>query len=474
MPVPVTDLLADGGGGGAAGRVGKSRAVALAATLSFRTKLRREILSGNIRAATTMLQRERPGLLEKRADVRFALKCQEFIELVKKGEVTAAVSLAQRDLSRFRDSPRTRSDSPSSFSSSSSAPSPNGSPFRNGHHLDNNKAGGGGGGGGGGGSAPTNSCASSPAASATTAGFGQAAGAGTRAGASSATARSGGVNTRGAAQRRGGPGTRGGGVRGPGGGARSRAAAGGSGRGNGNEGGESEEETGEAAAAAAAAGRRTRKRRSRSYDPVKTTDDRANPEEFNSDNQACASPDRGGAFGGGYRGPADFARRGGFPSTLFGGAPSVYDSKLLAVMGLLAYSDPAASPLGYLVSGLQNQAIADKVNDAVLAADALTRRSNPDRNSSTNQRSRTASSIGGASSNETGNGSGGTAQAAAAAVPTSGLEFAVRHLLATRQMYIWKCYRRNLEGLSSTFASWREKAWARILTGRLAQESVSP
>ncbi|CAM9589740.1 unnamed protein product [Ectocarpus sp. 12 AP-2014] len=432
MPVPVTDLLADGGGGGAAGRGGKSRAVALAATLAFRTKLRREILSGNIRAATAMLQKERPGLLEKRADVRFALKCQEFIELVKKGEVTAAVSLAQRDLSRFRDSPRSRSDSPSSFSSSSSsAPSPNGSPFRNGHHLDNNEAG-----GGGGNSAPTNSCASSPAASATTAGFCQAAGAGTRGGASSATARSGEANTRGAAQTRGGPGARGGAVRRLGGGARSRAAAGGSGRGNGNEGGESEEERGEAAAvaAAAAAGRsRTRKRRSRSYDPVKTTEDRANPEEFNSDNQACASPDRGGAFGEGYRGPADFARRGGFPSTLFGGAPSVYDSKLLAVMGLLAYSDPAASPLGYLVSGLQNQAIADKVNDAVLAAEALTRRSNPDRNSSTNQRSRTVSSIGGTSSNEASNGGGGTAQAAAAAVPTSGLEFAVRHLLATRQ-----------------------------------------
>ncbi|CAN0360869.1 unnamed protein product [Ectocarpus fasciculatus] len=107
-------------------------------------------------------------------------------------------------------------------------------------------------------------------------------------------------------------------------------------------------------------------------------------------------------------------------------------------MGLLAYSDPAASPLGYLVSGLQNQAIADKVNDAVLAADALSRRSSPDRNSSTNQRSRTASSIGGAPSNETRNSTGGTAQAAqaaaaAAAVPTSGLEFAVRHLLATRQ-----------------------------------------
>ncbi|CAN0425372.1 unnamed protein product, partial [Ectocarpus fasciculatus] len=199
MPVPVADLLADGGGGGAAGRGGgQSRAVALATTLSFRTKLRREILSGNIGAATAMLQKERPGLLERRADVRFALKCQEFIELVKKREVTAAVSLAQRDLSRFRDSPRTRSDSPSSFSSSSSAappPSPNGSPFHNnGHHLDNNKP------AAGGSSAPTNSCASSPASSATTAGFGQAGGA--RGGASPATARSGGVNTRGAAQRR--------------------------------------------------------------------------------------------------------------------------------------------------------------------------------------------------------------------------------------------------------------------------------
>lgn len=35
-------------------------------------------------------------------------------------------------------------------------------------------------------------------------------------------------------------------------------------------------------------------------------------------------------------------------------------------MGLLAYKDPANSPLGHLVSSLQNQAIADKVNDAVL------------------------------------------------------------------------------------------------------------
>lgn len=38
---------------------------------------------------------KRPGLLERRADVRFALKCQAFIELVKKGELTAAVALAQ-------------------------------------------------------------------------------------------------------------------------------------------------------------------------------------------------------------------------------------------------------------------------------------------------------------------------------------------------------------------------------------------
>lgn len=38
---------------------------------------------------------KRPGLLERRADVRFALKCQAFIELIKKGEMTAAVALAQ-------------------------------------------------------------------------------------------------------------------------------------------------------------------------------------------------------------------------------------------------------------------------------------------------------------------------------------------------------------------------------------------
>lgn len=39
-------------------------------------------------------------------------------------------------------------------------------------------------------------------------------------------------------------------------------------------------------------------------------------------------------------------------------------------MGLLAYKDPANSPLGHLVSNLQNQAIADKVNDAVLGENA--------------------------------------------------------------------------------------------------------
>lgn len=39
--------------------------------------------------------RQRPGLLDKRPDVRFALKCQEFIELVKRGDIAAAVILAQ-------------------------------------------------------------------------------------------------------------------------------------------------------------------------------------------------------------------------------------------------------------------------------------------------------------------------------------------------------------------------------------------
>lgn len=46
---------------------------------------------------------QRPGLLDKRADVRFALKCQAFIELVKKGELSAAVAFAQvRRISRVR------------------------------------------------------------------------------------------------------------------------------------------------------------------------------------------------------------------------------------------------------------------------------------------------------------------------------------------------------------------------------------
>ncbi|CAM9950419.1 unnamed protein product, partial [Hapterophycus canaliculatus] len=116
-PIPVSSLLADGGGGG------RSRSAVLAATLSFRTRLRRDILAGNIVAATEALQKERPGLLEKRADVRFALKCQEFIELVKKRQLTSAVVLAQRDLSAFRDPPRVRFDSATSSSSSSSSSS---------------------------------------------------------------------------------------------------------------------------------------------------------------------------------------------------------------------------------------------------------------------------------------------------------------------------------------------------------------
>lgn len=73
---------------------------------------------------------------------------------------------------------------------------------------------------------------------------------------------------------------------------------------------------------------RTRKRRTRSYDPVKTpSGDHANGNgRDESESDAWTSPDRGGA-------PSfiDSARRGGVPTTLFGGAPSVYDSKLMAV-----------------------------------------------------------------------------------------------------------------------------------------------
>ena len=73
--------------------------------------------------------------------------------------------------------------------------------------------------------------------------------------------------------------------------------------------------------------RRTRKRRTRSYDPVKMPSgghENGNGRD-GSESDAWTSPDRGGApsFG-------DSARRGGVPTTLFG-APSVYDSKLMAV-----------------------------------------------------------------------------------------------------------------------------------------------
>lgn len=93
---------------------------------------------------------------------------------------------------------------------------------------------------------------------------------------------------------------------------------------------------------------RTRKRRTRSYDPVKATPDdgqRSNPHhirhqvegEEEDDSDAWASPVRGGAGayprrgGGGGGGSSEFCGRGGvLPTSLFG-APSVYDSKLMAV-----------------------------------------------------------------------------------------------------------------------------------------------
>ncbi|CAM9269375.1 unnamed protein product [Laminaria digitata] len=153
--------------------------------------------------------------------------------------------------------------------------------------------------------------------------------------------------------------------------------------------------------------RRARKRRTRSHDPVKFSE-----EGQESESETGTSSDRAFASGS-----PEFTRKGFFPSTLYG-APSVYDTKLMAVMGLLAYKDPANSPLGHLVSGLQNQAIADKVNDAVLGESVARSTGKPLRHATIGGRGHQLSSL------------TGTAHVAA---PTSGLEFAVRHLLATRQ-----------------------------------------
>ncbi|CAN0040171.1 unnamed protein product [Scytosiphon promiscuus] len=450
-PIPVSSLLADGGGGS------RSRAASLLATLSFRTRLRRDILAGNIGAATEALQKERPGLLEKRADVRFALKCQEFIELVKKRELNTAVLLAQRSRRSVGGAFNRNKDQHRRRASSAMSPQPRG---RNGELL---KPGGGGRGspspyGNGHGNSSPGGAGNSPTAG-HTGGSGRSGSRGARGGAGSTPPPfSIGAKMLGVGEAQGGPGhlfsfvlraslgvtkcvvyrkvmIRGGYV------------------------GGMFIVRGEAGAPTQHPRVVTRKRRTRSYDPVRATadDGQRNPHHHRhheeDDSDAWASPDRGATSalpGGGVGGGGDlsvFGGRGGvLPASLFG-APSVYDSKLMAVMGLLAYTDPASSPLGHLVSGLQNQAIADKVNDAVLgeciAAAALCygRRSDALATGGSNTSSVTDSSINGAQHQQHSQGTsmsssqhfGKLSSTSHPVPPTSGLEFTVRHLLATRQ-----------------------------------------
>ncbi|CAN0312241.1 unnamed protein product, partial [Discosporangium mesarthrocarpum] len=93
-PINVKDCLPQGGSV-AEGVLWRS--------LTMRTALREAILSGDLKQASKMIQDKCPSLLHKREDLRFALKCQELIELIKKGELTAVLNLAQTELQAFRE-----------------------------------------------------------------------------------------------------------------------------------------------------------------------------------------------------------------------------------------------------------------------------------------------------------------------------------------------------------------------------------
>ena len=61
-------------------------------------ELRELIRMGNVLQAVELVERLYPGLLQRRPYIHFRLRCQQFIELLRKGEAMEAVSYAQGEL----------------------------------------------------------------------------------------------------------------------------------------------------------------------------------------------------------------------------------------------------------------------------------------------------------------------------------------------------------------------------------------
>ena len=73
-------------------------------TLPQRKELRELIRMGNVLQAVELVERLYPGLLQRRPYIHFRLRCQQFIELLRKGEAMEAVSYAQGELAPYHES----------------------------------------------------------------------------------------------------------------------------------------------------------------------------------------------------------------------------------------------------------------------------------------------------------------------------------------------------------------------------------
>ena len=106
-----TDAGASAGGGAAAEQEEQdapmpSSAAAMEAamrrTMGPRGELRGRIGRGDVLGAMELTERYYPGLLERHGYLRFRLRCQHFIELLRAGEAMGAVAYAQRELAPYQ------------------------------------------------------------------------------------------------------------------------------------------------------------------------------------------------------------------------------------------------------------------------------------------------------------------------------------------------------------------------------------
>ena len=71
------------------------------ATLSTRTQLRAQLMAGDVAGATASTDRLYPALFERHPYVRFLLRCQGFIELLRQNEPMQALAYAQAQLAEY-------------------------------------------------------------------------------------------------------------------------------------------------------------------------------------------------------------------------------------------------------------------------------------------------------------------------------------------------------------------------------------